>query len=217
VSNNDSFIEEVTEEVRRDKLFALMRRYGWIAILAVVLLVGGAAYNEWRKARNTAAAEALGDALISALDETDPAARLAALEKIDAKGDARIVVALMQASAAQTAGQPETAEKLLQSIVNDSTAPQIYRDMAQLKTVMMLGPDMDKDRRLEALKSLDVAGAPYRLLAEEQLAVIDIENGDKKAAIARLQDIYADSEASAAMRQRISQLIVALGGELETS
>ena len=31
MSNPDSFIEEVTEEVRRDKLFALFRKYGWIA------------------------------------------------------------------------------------------------------------------------------------------------------------------------------------------
>lgn len=45
MSDTDSFIEEVTEEVRRDRLFGLMRRYGWIAVLAVLLLVGGTAYR----------------------------------------------------------------------------------------------------------------------------------------------------------------------------
>ena len=44
MSETDSFIDEVTEEVRRDKLFALFRKYGWIGIAAVLLIVGGAAW-----------------------------------------------------------------------------------------------------------------------------------------------------------------------------
>ena len=36
MSGTDSFIEEVSEEVRRDKLFAKMRKYGWIAVLLVL-------------------------------------------------------------------------------------------------------------------------------------------------------------------------------------
>ncbi len=49
MSDTDSFIDEVSEEVRRDRLYATFRRYGWIAILAVLLLVAGATWNEWRK------------------------------------------------------------------------------------------------------------------------------------------------------------------------
>ena len=48
VSNPDSFIDEVTEEVRRDKLFAFFRRYGWIGVVLALLIVGGAAYSEWQ-------------------------------------------------------------------------------------------------------------------------------------------------------------------------
>ena len=68
MSNPDSFIDEVTEEVRRDRLFAMFRKYGWIGILAVVVVVGGAAWNEWQKARAEARAEAFGDALLDAFD-----------------------------------------------------------------------------------------------------------------------------------------------------
>ena len=50
MSNPASFIDEVTEEVRRDRLFAAFRKYGWIGLLLVILVVGGAAYNEWSKA-----------------------------------------------------------------------------------------------------------------------------------------------------------------------
>ena len=77
MANEDSFINEVTEEVRRDRLFALMRRYGWIAVLLVVIIVGGASWNEWRKASQQAAAEDKGDALIAALQAETPEARAA--------------------------------------------------------------------------------------------------------------------------------------------
>ena len=57
MSNPESFIEEVNEEVRRDRLYGLLRRYGWIAVLAILLIVGGAAYSEYRKAQARAQAE----------------------------------------------------------------------------------------------------------------------------------------------------------------
>ena len=37
LSNHDSFIDEVTEEVRRDRLFAAFRKYGWIGVLLVAV------------------------------------------------------------------------------------------------------------------------------------------------------------------------------------
>ena len=45
MSDTDSFIDEVNEEVRRDRFYFMLKRYGWIAVLAVILLVGGAAWN----------------------------------------------------------------------------------------------------------------------------------------------------------------------------
>ena len=50
MSETDSFIEEVAEEVRRDRLFKMFRRYGWIAALVVIVIVGAASWNEYRKA-----------------------------------------------------------------------------------------------------------------------------------------------------------------------
>ena len=49
MSDTDRFIDEVTEEVRRDRLFALMRRWGWVAVLIVALIVGGGGWYEWQK------------------------------------------------------------------------------------------------------------------------------------------------------------------------
>ena len=46
MSDVDSFIDEVSEEVRRERLYIALRRYGWIGVLAVLLLVGGASWRQ---------------------------------------------------------------------------------------------------------------------------------------------------------------------------
>ena len=91
MSNNESFIDEVNEEVQRDKLFQLLRKYGWIGVVVVLVLVGGTAFNEWRKAQDRAAAEGLGDAFLAAVEADDAAERAAALAGIPAEGNAAVL------------------------------------------------------------------------------------------------------------------------------
>ena len=49
MSDTDSFLQEVSEELRRDKLYRNIRKYGWVAILLVILIVGAATYREYLK------------------------------------------------------------------------------------------------------------------------------------------------------------------------
>jgi len=218
VSETDSFIEEVSEEVRRDKLFALMRKYAWIGIFAILLLVGGAAYNEWAKARDMAAAQKFGDRLLAALERDDSGARAAALAKVDAGGaGAQSLLAMLRAADAQAAGDKAAAAAVLAGVADDATQPKAYRDLATLKLVLLAGSDMAVDARRAKLATLAIAGAPFRLLAEEQLAMLDVEEGRNDAAISRLKDIISDVEVTAGLRNRASQLIVVLGGEIDAS
>lgn len=214
MSETDSFIEEVTEEVRRDQLFKFIRKYGWIGITVIVLIIGGAAVNEWQKARARAAAEAFGDAIIAATQASDAAARLDALDKIPATGDKRAILAFLKAAEQTNNGDLAAARETLQKIADDGSVDEIYRQLASLKLVIVAAPDLAPDERLSRLQPLARPGAPFRLLAEEQMALAEVAKGDKAAAIKRLQDILADTEATRGLRQRASQLIVALGGKL---
>lgn len=214
MSNTDSFIDEVTEEVRRDRLFALMRRYGWIAVLAILLLVGGAAWNEWRKAQERAAAQALGDAVLSALATEDRAARAAALDAISAPdAQAASVIALL-AAAEEAADNPEAAAQRLLALADRADVEAVYRNLATLKAVMLPGSGLDAEARRGRLNGLALSGGVLRLLAEEQLALIDLETGNREAAIERLVAIASDAEATMGLRRRVTQVIVALGEEL---
>ncbi len=216
MSDTDSFIDEVTEEVRRDRLFRLMRRYGWIAVLAVLVLVGGAAYNEWRKASERAMAEALGDRILAALSQDDRSARAKALAEIDAPaGGAQGIVDMMAASEDVTE-DPAAAAKRLLDLADDAANAQIYRQIATLKAVMIPDSGLTDQVRRERLDGLAMGSGVIRLLAEEQLAYLDIQAGDDEAALTRLQQVAADAGATPGLRRRTTQVIVALGGTPET-
>lgn len=213
MSNPDSFIQEVNEELRRDRLFALMRRYGWIAVLLVLLVVGGAAFNEWRKARVQAQAEAFGDAVLSALDHADGPARMAALAEVPAEGGRVAILRLLMAGEAQRGGDTEAALAAFAEIEGQADLPASYRQLAALKRVMLAGPAMSAAERESVLSGLAQPDAPFRPLALEQLALLRVEAGERDAALAILRDLLDEPEATQGLRLRAQQLIVALGGE----
>jgi hypothetical protein len=212
MSTPDSFVDEVTDAVRSDRLYASFRRYGWIGVVLVALIVGGAAYNEWQKAQARARAEAFGDGVMAALENPDPAAREKALADVPADGDQTALLALLKA------GTPATdkagALAALDALIADAKVPQIYRDLAVLKRVAVAGTDQPLADRRAALTAIDVAGRPLRVLAEEQLAYLLIEEGKKDDALKALITLVQDQEAPAAMRQRLAMAITALGGKV---
>lgn len=219
VSDTDSFIEEVTEEVRRDRLFATMRRYGWIAVVAVLALVGGAAWNEYSKAQARAKAEAAGDAILQALEADEPDARIAALDALrgdDMSQGAQAVIALMQAAEQGASDDAAGAQAALESIASNGELPEIYRQIASFKAASRADGALSAEDRRIRLEALSAPGMALRLLATEQLALIDIETGNSEAAVEKLQALLVDAEATQGLRQRASQLIIALGAEPET-
>lgn len=212
MSNPDSFIEEVTEEVRRDKLFAAFRKYGWIGGLAVVAIVGGAAWNEWQKAQATARAEGFGDAMLEALDTGGTVERREAMAAVPADGAQLAIRSLMLAS--DPAEDKAATMTALEALIADTSQPEIYRDMAQLRRVMVAGADLAVADRRAALESISTPGRAFRTLAAEQLAYLLIEEGKRDEAIAALTALMQDQEAPQGLRGRAAQVITALGGSL---
>lgn len=214
MSDTDSFIDEVTEEVRRDRLYALMKKYGWIAVVAVVGIVGSAAYNEWNKAQNNAAAQAMGDSVVAALEAEDAAGRAAALGGVPADSPAgKAVLAMLRAAELAEAGDAAGAVALLDSVASDGEVPMIYRQVASFKSLLVQGQGVDAAERRVRLEGLMQTSPALRLPAEEQLALLDLEEGKADDAIERLQRIIADADVTQDLRRRATQLIVALGGE----
>jgi hypothetical protein len=213
MSNSDSFIDEVNDEVRRDRLFATFRRYGWIGALAVLLIVGGAAWTEYRKADARAKAEALGDQLLAALAADEPALRAANLAELpkDTAG-AQAIAGFFEAAETQASGDVATAVAALDAIAVNGALPEIYRQVAAFKSLLLQTETMDAATRRQQFSALAVPGAPLRLLALEQLALIDVAEGATDAALERYQSILSDAAVTSDLQQRALQVIVSLGG-----
>lgn len=214
MSETDSFIDEVTEEVRRDKLFSLFRKYGWIGVALVLLIVGGAAWNEWQKARSVAAAQAFGDQIAAAMQQKDAAGRLDALSAIKPDGAGRaVVLRFLTAADAEAAGDKARALEGLKAISEEGGLSQVYRQLADLKIVMLQGADMDPGERDATLSRLAAPGGFYRTLAMEEQAMALLDQGKPDDAVALLQRIGADADAPEGQKARIAQILTALGQE----
>ncbi|MFV0408816.1 MAG: hypothetical protein ACK5LJ_03685 [Paracoccus sp. (in: a-proteobacteria)] len=210
---SDSFIDEVTEEVRRDRLFGLFRRYGWIGILLIVVIVGGAAMREYLSSKRQAEAEIWGDAVLAAQQADDPVAALAAIDPgknadRDALGD------LLVAGAMIDAGRNAEAAPRLESASLLADDP-VLRDLALLKAVLD-AEDMDSAIRDAALSELSKPGAPFRLLALEQKAVALVDAGRDADALTLVREILNEDGVSQGMRARLNGMIIALGADPQT-
>jgi len=216
LSETDSFVEEVNEELRRDRLYALLRKWGWVPVLLVVIAVGGASYFEWEKATARKNAEAFGDSVLVALDTDDLDQRAEALATIATASDgAATYVALLEAAVRAENSDRDGALVLLDKLAADGAVPVAYRDLALLKSVILRGSDLDRANREAALNQLATPGRPYRFLALEQKALMLFELGNNDDAIAILQSILEEQGVTSGLLQRAQQLIVAMGGVLE--
>jgi hypothetical protein len=205
MSDTDSFIDEVTEEVRRDRLFGYFRRYGWIPAVIILVLVGGTAYSEWSKSVVAQAAQVRGDALLDALDVQDKPESISALSSIVAQGDTDVVASFLLAGLDQS-----LASELLTVIAENMEQPKYIRDLARLK--LAATPDAaSKDEAVSILTDLSAPGGLYRNAATEILVALELQRGNRDVALELLQSHVQDAGATRAQVQRMGELIVALG------
>ena len=207
---NDSFIDEVTEDLRRDRLFNAFRRYGWIALLLIVAIVAGAAWREYSRAAAERDAEAFGDALLAAQAADDPAAALAAVPT-GADADRKSLIALLTAAAQVEAGAREAAVTTLTALADDAGTSQLDRDLARLKLVTLRESGWDPVARDNVLADLSAAGRPFRLLALEQKAIALIAADREQDAATLIRQIQQEQGLSENQRRRLAETLVTLG------
>ena len=216
MSETDRFIDEVSEEVRKDKLYATMRKYGWIAVVIVLALVGGTAFREYKVASANTVAQKTGDAISKAMALEGPEARVKALSEIITNDKNMAIIALLKAAEQIDGGKFAASVQTLE-VVESSKVPSAYRDLAYFKKLLIEEEGLSEGARIAGLNELAASASPYRLYAQEQLALIDLAKGRKDAAINRLSQILEDANLSQSLRQRVSQLMIIVGETPETS
>ncbi len=218
--SDDSFIREVDEELRSDKMQDFWKRYGKILIggaIAVVLVTAGSRYYEYYT--NQKAAEA-GDAFISAVQlaeqgkHDEALTTLVELESNDSP--AYKAMALMRgASELAAKGDVDEAIKKYDAVAANADADDTIKAIANLRAGLLL-VDSGTVAQVEArVGPLSAPGAPFRASAREAIGLAHFKAGDLENAFKQYESLSKDVETPRALGQRVRimlDLIASRGG-----
>lgn len=214
MSETDSFIQEVTDEVRQDRMFRLWKKYGPYAIAGVVAVVAVSAGLNWMKHREVQKARETGGAFL-ATDIASVDDQETLLGSVD--GPAAVVARLRLAAAKATAGDVEGAVAMYREVAGGPGLDPAYADLAGLQAVRVGAATMDPAEAIAELEPLTAEGAPYRLMALELRAAIRLNSGDVEGAHADLNAIILDPAATRASSERAVALLLSSGGKPPTA
>lgn len=217
MSDSDSFISEVSEEVRRDRMFALWRKYGPFVIGAIVLIVAAAGMKAYLDAQERTAAQEAGGALIAASegDLDEQTAALSALAESADHDGARLLAELRAAGVVAASGDAAAAAEAYDRVAASAAADPLLQDFAVYRATMLRGATMEPSAFADVLSPIANGSGPFRLLAMEARGIALVRAGDQMAGEEELRAAHSDEGAPQAMRQRIEVLMTAIGGSLD--
>jgi hypothetical protein len=210
------FIREIDEDLRRENLEKLARKYGGYALgLAVAIVLAIAAYTGWQRYAESHKAERARQyesvlQLIAAGDAKAPE-ELAVLADGDDDGYsalARLQAAGLKARAGDAAGAVAIYEQLAADGAVDRELRQLALILLALQTADTAAPD-DLAKRLQPLTE---PGNPWRYSALEITAVLARRGGDTAKAQEILTGLADDLDAPQGLRQRATEMLAALKG-----
>lgn len=206
---------EVDEDLRRDNLEKIWKKYGKVFIAffaAIVLAVGG--IQAWR-AYDQDRREGLSDRFATALATArggDPAGAIAELDDFGAPGDGGYagLAALERARLMAKSGDSDGAIAIWDSIAANSALGPGFRDIAVLISVLHRIDSGDPAALQARLEPLAGEAMAFRGSAWELMAVLALRGGDKAGAIKLYTKISDDREIPSGLRARAAQMLAAL-------
>lgn len=216
VADSDSFVQEVTEEVRRDAMYAAWRKYGPFLVGAIALVILGTAAQSWWTTSKQNAVRDAGEAFIQAQSVEDSAEAADAFLALsnNGEGDYAAMAGLRAGAAFGAAGDVDRAVEQYETVAAMSGVDSRLVDLANLRTVMIRSDLMEPAEMLEKLEPLSAPGKPWRILALEFSAAAHVRAGDQDAAVEALIAIIDDETASPSIQARAREMIAAIGGEV---
>jgi hypothetical protein len=209
--------QEIDEDVRRERLQQLWKRYANYVIGAALLLVlGTAAVVGWREYQNRQN-QAQAQRFLAAIDQAtrgEEAAAREAFAKLSADAGAgyATLARLREAALLAKTGDAAGAAKVYEQIATDSRVDPVFRDLATIMIVQDTIATGDPPKLTQLLAPLLGEKNPWRHSALELSALLAQRTGDQ----AKAKEIYTkladDLTAPQNMRARATEMLAILGG-----
>jgi hypothetical protein len=202
--------QEVDEEVRRERLEQLWKRYGNYIIAAALVVLAcigawrGYIYWEERKAAEAGAAFEAASALAEEGKRVEAEKAFAKLASEGTPGYRRL--ARFREAGQLGVSDPKAAVAAYDALAADASLGRSMQDLAAVRAALLLvdtAPYQELRTRLEPLTAAD---RPFRHSARELLAVSAWRAGDSAAARQWIDAVVADPATPGSIRTRIDVL-----------
>jgi hypothetical protein len=220
--SGETFLREVDENLRRDRLRDMARKYGFLLVAAVVLLlaaVGGWLY--WQdKQKHDAARDSEQLAVIfkdiAAGKLTTIPQQLDALAR-DGTGAVRASALFTRAAVAIEQSDRATGIAKYHEIADDRKLPAPYRDLGLIRATTLEFDALKPDQVIARMQPMTKPGNPWFGSAGELTAMALIKQGKKVAAGRQFAAIAADRQVPDSIRARAVQIAGTLGVDATAS
>jgi hypothetical protein len=216
--------DEVEEEIRSERVQRFFARYGWailVLVLAIVVGIGVWRWREWHMARADQAAAAeyliatneLAAAPAGKTGDNERQAALAMLENLSAHAPAgyAVLARLRGAAALAAGGNTQAALHLYDSVASDPSADPLLRSLATILWAQRQIGTGDPQILKARLEPLAVPDNPWRPLAEQEIALLDIREKQPEEAKKILRSLANDLTATPSVRDTAALLLDHLG------
>ena len=213
--------DEVEEELREERMREFVKKYGILIVAACFLVVGGVAgWKAWgwyQDRRDLDAASrylaASSSAASAGVAGPNRKAAAAAFQAVAANAPAgySVLARLREAALLAESGDLDQASSLWDQISADTSADQLLRDLASLTWCLWHADKADPGQLSGRLNPLADPGNAWRFLAREQLALLELRQGQTDAAKTQLKTLTADPSAPDGVRLRASALLERAG------
>ncbi len=207
--NPDLAFKEVDDEVRRERMHALWKAYGKYLIsmvVGVVLVVAGReGWSEYKRTTEEGHAAVFAEAVTAAALVEDPTSIWTDAEadtgpSYGALGQLRLAASLLDAS------KTDEALAVYKALSTDSTADIRFRELATLNSAIIISDKKnDAATARSLLSSISQKGKIWYHSATEQLAILDIVEGNLDAALNKISQLENDPQTPQAIRSRSTQ------------
>jgi hypothetical protein len=210
------FFREVDEDLQRDRLLKLWRRFRFYLLgLVVAAVVGVVIYvvlRDQAASRRAAESAQYGSAteLIEAGKPKEAAEALNRLSDQASNGYAPLS-RLRAAEALVVAGDSAGALAVFDQLAQDQRVDRLYRDLATLRAAEQLIDRASSGEIDSRLAGLLAQGNPWRALASELVAIAALKAGKRDAARATLVALVQDPVAPPGVHTRAQELLDSLG------
>lgn len=203
---------EVDDDLRRERVKRIWSRYRMVFIgIAVLIVVGAGAFRLYEYWQATRAAGS-GDRFATAMQYTEENNGLQAEAEFnrlvtEGTGQYPVLAALRIAAAKAAAGDTSGAAADLERVANDPGTPALLRDIARLRSAMMLVDTVSFADLKPKLEPLAGPAAPFRYSAQELLGISAYRNGEFTEAEKYFRDLATSDGAPTGMNQRAEQML----------